>query len=66
MAPSNLPGSSPFLINFQELGKLPEGPSKELELPTSSPLARFSQGAQFVFDLAINPISSDKLVAPFS
>jgi hypothetical protein len=65
MAPSNPPGSSPFPINFQELGKLPESPSKELELPTSSPLARFSQGAQFAFDLATNPISLDKLAAPF-
>ncbi|PMD65272.1 uncharacterized protein K444DRAFT_607834, partial [Hyaloscypha bicolor E] len=34
-------------------------------LPTTSPLARFSQGAQFAFDLATNPISSDELAAPF-
>jgi hypothetical protein len=65
MAPPDPPGSSPSPINFQELRELPEGPSKELELPTSSPLARFSQGAQFAFDLAINPIFSDELAAPF-
>jgi hypothetical protein len=66
MAPPDPPGSSPPPINFQELGELLEGPSKELELPTSFLLARFSQGAQFAFDLAINPISSDELAAPFS
>jgi hypothetical protein len=65
MASPNLPGSSPPPIDFQELRELLEGPSKELELSTSSPLARFSQGAQFVFDLAINPISLDKLAVPF-
>ena len=65
MAPPDPPGSSPSPIDFQELGELPEGPSKELELPTSSLLARFSQGAQFAFDLATNPISSDDLAAPF-
>jgi hypothetical protein len=65
MAPPDPPGSSPPPINFQELGELPEGPSKELELPTSFLLARFSQGAQFAFDLAINPISLDELAAPF-
>jgi hypothetical protein len=66
MAPPNSPGSSPPPINFQELGELPEGPSKQLDLPTSSLLARFSQETQFAFDLAINPISSDELAAPFS
>jgi hypothetical protein len=65
MAPPDLPGSSLPPINFQELGELLESPSKELELPTSSPLARFSQEAQFAFNLAINPISLDKLIAPF-
>jgi hypothetical protein len=65
MAPPDPPGSSPPSIDSQELGELPEGPSGQLELPTSSPLARFSQGAQFAFDLAINPISSDELAAPF-
>jgi hypothetical protein len=65
MASPDPPGSSPSPIDFQELGELPEGSSKELELPTSSPLARFSQEAQFAFDLAINPISLDKLAAPF-
>src|SRR6267154_498831 len=65
MAPPDPPGSSPSPIDFQELGELPEGPSEQLDLPTSSPLARFSQGAQFAFDLATNPISSDELAAPF-
>ena len=65
MAPPNPPGSSPSPIDFQELGELPEGPSEELELPTSSLLARFSQGAQFAFNLAINPISLNELAAPF-
>jgi hypothetical protein len=65
MASPDSPGSSPPPIDFQELGELPEGPSEELELPTSFLLARFSQGAQFAFDLAINPISSDELVASF-
>ena len=65
MALPDSPGSSSPLINFQELGELPEGPSKELELPTSFPLARFSQGAQFAFDLAINPVSLDELAASF-
>jgi hypothetical protein len=65
MASPDFPGSSLSLINFQELGEFPEGPSEELELLTSSLLARFSQGAQFAFDLAINPISSDKLAASF-
>jgi hypothetical protein len=65
MAPPDPPGSSPPPIDFQELGELPEGPSEQLDLPTSSPLARFSQGAQFAFDLATNPISSDELAAPF-
>jgi hypothetical protein len=65
MTPPDSPGSSPPSINFQELGELLEGPSEKLELPTSSLLARFSQGAQFAFDLVINPISLDKLVAPF-
>jgi len=65
MASSDPPGSSPPLINFQELGELPEGPSEKLELPTSSLLARFSQRAQFIFDLAINLISLDELAAPF-
>ena len=66
MAPPDPPGSSPLYSNPQELGELPEGPSKQLELPTSSPLARFSQTAQFAFDLTANPISSDELAAPFS
>ena len=66
MAPPDPPGSSPPYSNPQELGELPEGPSKQLELPTSSPLARFSQTAQFAFDLTANPISSDELAAPFS
>ena len=66
MAPPDPPGSSPPYSNSQELGELPEGPSKQLELPTSSPLARFSQTAQFAFDLTANPISSDELAAPFS
>ena len=66
MAPPDPPGSSPPYSNPQELGELPEGPSKQLELPTSSLLARFSQTAQFVFDLIANPILSDELAAPFS
>src|SRR6266436_5955335 len=66
MAPPDPPGSSPPYSNPQELGELPEGPSKQLELPTSSLLARFSQTAQFAFDLTANPISSDELAAPFS
>jgi hypothetical protein len=66
MAPPDPPGSSPPNSDPQELGELPEGPSEQLELPTSSPLARLSQRAQFAFDLTTNPISSDKLAAPFS
>src|SRR6267154_2394086 len=66
MAPSDPPDSSPPYSNSQELGELPEGPSEQLELPTSSPLARFSQKAQFAFDSTANPISSDELTAPFS
>jgi hypothetical protein len=66
MAPPDPPGSSPPYSDPQELGELPEGPSEQLELPTSSPLARFSQTAQFAFDLTANPISSDELAAPFS
>jgi hypothetical protein len=66
MAPSDPPGSSPLYSNPQELGELPEGPSEQLELPTSSLLARFSQTAQFAFDLTANPILSDELAASFS
>ena len=66
MAPPDSPGSSPPYSNPQELGELPEGPSEQLELPTSSLLARFSQTAQFVFDLTANPILLDELAAPFS
>jgi hypothetical protein len=66
MAPPDPPGSSPSPIDFQEFGELPEGPSKQLDLPTSSLLVRFSQGAQFAFDLATNPISLDELTASFS
>jgi hypothetical protein len=65
MAPPDPPGSSPPTIDPQDLGELPEGPTEQLQLPTSSPLARFSQGGQFAFDLATNPISSDELAAPF-
>jgi hypothetical protein len=66
MATPDPPGSSPPYSDPQELGELPEGPSEQLELPTSSPLARLSQRAQFAFDLTANPISSDELAAPFS
>jgi hypothetical protein len=66
MAPPDLTGSSPSSIDFQELGELPEGPSEELELPTSILLAPFAPGAQYSFDLTTNPISSDELAAPFS
>ena len=66
MAPPDPLGSSPLTSDPQELGELPEGPSEQLELPTSSPLARFSQRAQFAFDLTANPISLDELAAPFS
>ena len=66
MAPPDSPGSSPPYSNPQELGELPEGPSEQLELPTSSLLARFSQTAQFAFDLTVNPILLDEFTAPFS
>src|ERR1700733_803254 len=65
MAPPDPPGSSPPTIDPQDLGELPEGPTEQLARPTSSPLARFSQGGQFAFDLTANPISSDELAAPF-
>ena len=65
MAPPDPPGSSPPNIDPQDLGELPESPSSQLELPTSSPLARFPPGSQFAFDLTTNPISSDELAAPF-
>src|SRR3984885_14954766 len=65
MAPPDPPGSSPPTIDPQDLGELPEGPTEQLARPTSPPLARFSQGGQFAFDLATNPIPSDELAAPF-
>ena len=65
MAPPDPPGSSPPSIDSQELGELPEGPSGQLELSTSSPLARFAPGARYTFDLTANSISSDELAAPF-
>src|SRR5882757_9716706 len=66
MAPPDPPGSSPPNIDPQDLGELPESPSPEPELPTTTPLPRFPPGSQFAFDLATNPISSDELAAPFS
>ena len=65
MAPPDPPGSSPPTIDPQDLGELPEGPTDQLDLPDTSPLARLSQGARFNFDLTANPISSDELAAPF-
>src|ERR1700683_5082223 len=66
MAPPDPPGSSPPHIDPQDLGELPESPSEQLDLPTSTPIAQFAPGARYTFDLSINPISSDELAAPFS
>src|SRR5882757_5286378 len=66
MAPPDPPGSSPPNIDPQDLGELPESPSKQLDLPTSTPIAQFAPGARYTFDLSTNPISSDELAAPFS
>src|SRR6267154_3603114 len=66
MASPEPPGSSPPYKDPQDLGELPESPSKQLELPTSMPLAHFAPGARFAFDLSTNPLSSDELAAPFS
>ena len=65
MAPPDPPGSSPPTTDPQDLGELLEGPTEQLELPDTSPLARLSQRARFSFDLTANPISSDELAAPF-
>jgi hypothetical protein len=66
MAPSDPPGSSPPNINPQDLRELPESPSKQLDLPTSIPIAQFIPGTCYTFDLSTNPILSDELAAPFS
>jgi hypothetical protein len=66
MAPPDPPGSSPPNIDPQDLGELPESPSKQLDLPTSMPIAQFIPGTRYTFDLSTNPISSDELAAPFS
>jgi hypothetical protein len=66
MASPEPPGLSPPYKDSQDLGELPESPSKQLELPTSTLLAYFVPGTRFAFDLSTNPLSLDELAAPFS